>query len=123
LCTHTLDLFRSQFLFFNLDGVNGSLWKFTGFYDHLEVAKRSEGWSLLRHLSHLEPIPWLCVGDYNEILSTSEMAGIHSRAQSQIEMFQQVLEFCRLQLRFRFEGAEIYMDKWKARCRLHLGET
>jgi hypothetical protein len=94
-----------------------------GFYDHLEVAKRSEGWSLLRHLSHLEPIPWLCVGDYNEILSTSEMAGIHSCAQSQIEMFQQVLEFCRLQLRFRFEGAEIYMDKWKAGCRLHLGET
>jgi hypothetical protein len=79
------------------DGANGSPWKFTGFYGHPDAAKRLEGWSLLHHLSTLEPIPWLCVGDYNEILTTSEMSGIHYRARSQMELFQKALEHCRLQ--------------------------
>jgi hypothetical protein len=79
------------------DDVNGSPWKFTRFYGHPDATKRSEGWSLLHHLSTLEPIPWLCVGDYNEILATSEMSGTHSRARSQMELFQKALEHCRLQ--------------------------
>lgn len=79
------------------DDVNGSPWKFTGFYGHLDATKRSEGWSLLCHLSTLEPIPWLCFEDYNEILATSEMSRPHSHARSQMEMFQKTLERCRLQ--------------------------
>jgi hypothetical protein len=51
--------------------VNGGTeikWKFTGFYGHPDTNKRKEAWDLLRHLSHFQPLPWLCIGDFNEIL-------------------------------------------------------
>jgi hypothetical protein len=37
-------------------------WKFTRFYGHPETAKRKESWDLLRHLSTLQPTPWLAMG-------------------------------------------------------------
>lgn len=37
-------------------------WKFTGFYGHLEASKRSEAWSLLRHIAQLDLDPWVCLG-------------------------------------------------------------
>jgi hypothetical protein len=51
---------------------SGLEWKFTGFYKHLETVKRKEAWSLLRHLRTFSPMPWLCVGDFNEVLTDSE---------------------------------------------------
>jgi exonuclease III len=43
--------------------VRGLEWKLTCFYGSPEVAKWRESWALLRHLSHINPTPWLCVGD------------------------------------------------------------
>jgi hypothetical protein len=71
-------------------------WKLTCFYGHPEVAKRRESWALLRHLSLIDPIPWLCVGDYNEILNLSEQKGAISKTMGQMEDFQKALEECRL---------------------------
>lgn len=47
-------------------------WRFTGFYGNPEVAKQLESWALLRCLSRMVPNPWLYVGDFNEIISTSK---------------------------------------------------
>jgi hypothetical protein len=51
---------------------------------------------LLRHLCSLEPIPWLCVGDFNEIVKFSEIKGTTSRNRRQMEDFQRALEDCQL---------------------------
>ena len=53
-------------------GREGMEWKFSGFYGHLETARRKESWSLLRYLSTMPPIPWLCMGDFNEIVNVSK---------------------------------------------------
>lgn len=53
-------------------GVSGTIWKFTGFYGHPEVAKCPEAWALLRCLSQMSPTSWLCIGDFNEIISGAE---------------------------------------------------
>ena len=50
-------------------------WKFTGFYGQPDVAKRNEGWDLLKHLAKLAPEPWLCIGDFNEVLTMIEKWG------------------------------------------------
>jgi hypothetical protein len=71
-------------------------WKFTGFYGHPNVAKRQEAWSLLKVLGHLSPIPWLCIGDFNEIVSLSEKWGGGGRANSQMRNFQDALTTCEL---------------------------
>ncbi|KAL0454948.1 UNVERIFIED_CONTAM: hypothetical protein Slati_0834000 [Sesamum latifolium] len=51
-------------------------WRFTGFYGHPDTASRKGTWDLLRKLSRCATRPWLCAGDYNEILSQNEKEGL-----------------------------------------------
>jgi hypothetical protein len=63
-------------------------WKFTGFYGHPEASRRTESWALLRHLASLSPEPWLCLGDFNEIVCMGEKTSKAARSYSQIRAFQ-----------------------------------
>lgn len=60
------------------------------------MRKRVEAWNLLRHLSQLDPIPWMCIGDFNEILESSETSSISIRPRSQMQAFQTTLGDCNL---------------------------
>jgi hypothetical protein len=73
---------------------DGGVWKFTGFYGHLDSAKRYESWVLLRYLATLPPEPWLCMGDFNEILEHGKKWGEARRARWLIEYFKGALEDC-----------------------------
>jgi hypothetical protein len=72
------------------------LWKLTGFYGHLGCNKREESWAILRFLSSLQPAPWLCVGDFNEIVEQVEKEGSLLRRDSQMNHFHEAFEFCQL---------------------------
>lgn len=50
----------------------GFCWRFTGFYGHPDTSKRDETWALLQSLGRSNHLPWLCVGDFNEITSQFE---------------------------------------------------
>ena len=54
---------------------NNSPSRLTGFYKRPEEHRRHETWQLLCHLSSRFSVPWLCVGDYNEILVSKEKQG------------------------------------------------
>jgi exonuclease III len=73
-----------------------SPWKLTGFYGHPDPSKRWESWALLAHLKNFAPIPWLCVGDFNEITHQSEELGASRRREGQMEAFRTALEECHL---------------------------
>jgi hypothetical protein len=77
-------------------GRNEVPWKFSGFYGHPIISKRFESWGFLRHLSGLSPTPWLCMGDFNEIVSMSEIKGSTIRARKQMEEFRNALANCQL---------------------------
>ncbi|KAL0449049.1 UNVERIFIED_CONTAM: putative mitochondrial protein [Sesamum latifolium] len=72
-------------------------WRFTGFYGYAELSKRKEGWELLRRLSRVYARPWLCAGDFNEVLNQHEKQGVIPRAQWQIKDFHDCLQVCGLQ--------------------------
>jgi exonuclease III len=55
--------------------INDAPWKFTGFYGHPVPTKRHITWSLLQILAQFDPLPWVCIGDFNEILTPSEKVG------------------------------------------------
>ena len=78
--------------------VNGELmdesWRFIGFYGHFQTHKRGETWDLLRALHDQMVLPWLCAGDFNEILSDNEKQGGASRPAKQIQDFQDVVREC-----------------------------
>jgi exonuclease III len=77
-------------------GPGGFEWKFTGFYGHPEVARRKESWALMRHLAIFNPIPWLCVGDFNEIFNFTELKGATNKTRRQMRDFEEVIEDCHL---------------------------
>ena len=54
---------------------NGLSWRFTGFYEHPEAALRPRTWELLRKLKDLSNLPWMLLGDFNEIVALEETCG------------------------------------------------
>ncbi|XP_074302488.1 uncharacterized protein LOC141634059 [Silene latifolia] len=70
-------------------------WQITGFYGWPAVSDRHLSWDLLRLLHEQSSLPWLCIGDFNEILYSTEMKG-GSRAQWQMNNFHAAVDFCGL---------------------------
>ncbi|XP_074265036.1 uncharacterized protein LOC141587449 [Silene latifolia] len=70
-------------------------WRVTGFYGWPAVSDRHLSWDLLRLLNEQSSLPWLCIGDFNEILYSTEMKG-GSQAQWQMNNFQAAVDFCGL---------------------------
>jgi hypothetical protein len=53
-------------------GVN---WKFIGFYGHPNPSRRHEAWTLLKFLARYDPLPWVCIGDFNEVANGTKKWG------------------------------------------------
>ena len=51
------------------------VWRLTGFYGNPITANQEHYWVLLKHLCLKMEIPWLCVGDFNEISKAEEKKG------------------------------------------------
>jgi hypothetical protein len=62
-------------------------WKFTGFYGHPKAAKRQKAWELLKFLAGTGPTHWMCIGDYNEIVSMVKKSGGNIRQNSLMQDF------------------------------------
>ncbi|XP_050245827.1 uncharacterized protein LOC126693745 [Quercus robur] len=71
-------------------------WRFTGFYGEPDAAKRNEAWAKLRSLNSNQNIPWLCVGDYNEITRQEEKRSGVLRSFNQMQLFRDVIDECGL---------------------------
>jgi hypothetical protein len=75
---------------------NMGVWKLTCFYGHPITAKRHESWALLEHLRQFQPLPWICIGDFNEILTQEEKIGALLRKEGQMDQFRNALVNCKL---------------------------
>lgn len=58
-----------------IDPLSRFKWCITGFYGHSETHRRKESWDLLWALNKKFTLPWVCFGDFNEILSMEENLG------------------------------------------------
>lgn len=72
-------------------------WRFIGFYGHPETHKRCESWNLLAFLNSQHHLPWLCLSDFNEILSMDEKFGGAKHSQQQMASFMKVVNYCGFQ--------------------------
>lgn len=71
-------------------------WRLTGFYGHPDWTKRHESWTLLEHVKKFHPEPWLCIGDFNEVVDPMEKWGGAVRREGQMGKFRTVQEKCGL---------------------------
>ena len=70
-----------------IDPESNFKWRITGFYGNPETHCRKESWELLRSLNQKYQLPWLCFGDFNEIVSAEEKYGGVQRSQRQMGDF------------------------------------
>ena len=75
---------------------NGRQMRCTGVYGHPEMGQKQHTWTLLRRLAGSSPSPWLCFGDFNEILHPHEKSGGNERNVNSINSFRQPLRDCEL---------------------------
>ena len=72
------------------------LWRLTGIYGHPEEQHKIETWRLMRHLHARASLPWVCLGDFNEILASDEKNGGVRRLMAPMLEFRNTLLHCGL---------------------------
>jgi exonuclease III len=69
-------------------------WRLTCVYGVAQVSERHKTWNLLKFLRSSTPLPWVCIGDFNEVLLREEHGGVNERSNSQIMAFREALDVC-----------------------------
>ena len=72
--------------------VDGFAWFLTCFYGWPETNCRAKSWALLNHLRSFVDGPWLCIGDFNAILSSSEKLSRRPAHARLMDDFREALE-------------------------------
>ena len=67
-------------------------WRFTGIYGFPDSRRKMETWHLLRELNNKYNIPWVCAGDFNEILRGHEKLGGSPRREAEMDAFRDVVD-------------------------------
>lgn len=75
---------------------DGHSWRCTGFYRAPKEARREESGRLLCTLNDCLSVPWLVIGDFNEITYASEKRGGLPRREIQMRRFRNALSDCSL---------------------------
>jgi hypothetical protein len=84
-------------------------WRFTRFYGDPNRTQRKETWRMLRFLLNESDLPWLCAGDFNEILDHEQLRG-NDREEWKMESFREVVQYCSF-TNLGYSGAPYTWDK------------
>jgi hypothetical protein len=76
--------------------VDGIKWRPSFVYGEPRRERRSEFWDFLRFMRAQWNGPWICCGDFNEVLSQDEHIGPRDRTENQINAFRDCLQDCEL---------------------------
>ena len=60
------------------------------------MANREDSWLVLHHLASQFNLPWVCIGDFNEITKVEEKSGGAIRLEKQMQDFRDCQDFCGL---------------------------
>lgn len=74
--------------------IMGPPWRIIGCYGQQKENCRHETWNMLWHLHSQYSMPWVCIGDYNEILSSEERQGRLPKAHALMQAFRSALLHC-----------------------------
>jgi hypothetical protein len=59
-------------------------WRLTCVYGEAQTGERFKTWDMLKHIKPSSSLPWMCIGDFNEVLHRMEHDAVQERSYSQI---------------------------------------
>lgn len=87
---------------------NGKTWWCIGVYGHPYTQQKKHTWTSLRRLVGLSSKPWLCSGDFSEILNLNEKPDGNYRNVQMIYEFREVIQASN----FVDLGCKVYLFAW-----------
>ncbi|XP_031101983.1 uncharacterized protein LOC116005888 [Ipomoea triloba] len=72
------------------------LWRMTGFNGFPERSRRDDSWALLRSLAGQSALPWVILGDFNDLLFQHEKRGGNPHPDSLLRGFGEAIDECEL---------------------------
>ena len=88
--------FNSHCIDVTVSSEGQSPWHATFVYGEPRKEHRHIFWDLIRRLNRKDAAPWICCGDFNEVLLHDEHYGVRDRSDAQIEQFRSCLNDCEL---------------------------
>ncbi|XP_074352714.1 uncharacterized protein LOC141691861 [Apium graveolens] len=76
----------------NFSNNETAAWSLSYFYGFLESQNRKNSWDLLRRLAELTRLPWMVIGDFNDLLAPEDKWGGVPHARSLMAGFQEVVD-------------------------------
>jgi endonuclease/exonuclease/phosphatase family metal-dependent hydrolase len=74
----------------------GEPWRLTCVYGEAQAHLRFKTWDMLKFIKSSCPHPWMCIGNFNEVLHRSEHVGVQERSLAQIAGFREMVDVCGL---------------------------
>ncbi|XP_019171492.1 PREDICTED: uncharacterized protein LOC109167042 [Ipomoea nil] len=71
-------------------------WRMTGFYGFSQRGQRRDSWDLIRTLAGKSNLPWVMIGDFNDLLYQAEKRGGNPHPLSLLHGFGETIEECGL---------------------------
>lgn len=92
----SIDDFDSNHIDVHMLNNNVPVWRLTGFYDFPDKVQRRESWEFLKNLSSKSQLPWVIVGDFNDMISERDKSGTHKHPQFLLDGFKRTIDECGL---------------------------
>jgi exonuclease III len=74
----------------------GEPWRLTCVYGEAQMHLWFKTWDMLQFIKSTNSLPWMCIGDFNEVLHQSEHEGVQERNLAQIAGFREMVDVCGL---------------------------
>ncbi|XP_019196000.1 PREDICTED: uncharacterized protein LOC109189827 [Ipomoea nil] len=69
-------------------------WRMTCYYGFPQRSRRRESWDVLKRLSTQSTLPWVVIGDFNDLLFQSEKRGNNPHPENLLRGFGETLDLC-----------------------------
>lgn len=97
-------------------------WRLTCVYGEAQTTERHKTWDVLKFIKSSTALPWLFIGDFNEMLHRQEHVGVLERSNAQMAGFREMVDVCEL-IDLGFSGTNWTYEKKVAGdtyCRVRL---
>ncbi|PWA74858.1 hypothetical protein CTI12_AA246600 [Artemisia annua] len=88
--------FSNHHISFSVAEDSGREWRGSGIYGWPANHDKYQTWMLLRSLKNLSTLPWVCFGDFNEVLYSFEKVGTRGYNMRELEALAASCEYCDL---------------------------